>query len=86
MYFSPQLSLPFLPLCGNGGSGGSGRDWVKDMGLTLDLPCLFLCTWAQLPPRQLPDVVILPGAPSGSSARGSGCWWAGVGWTLAIFL
>lgn len=46
MYFSPQLSLPFLPLCGN---GGSGRDWVKDMGLTLGLPCLFLCTWLSSP-------------------------------------
>lgn len=50
------------------------------------------CAWAQASPRQLPGVFILPSAPPGSSARGSGCHWAGVGWsgplpgTLAVFL
>lgn len=77
MYCSPQLSLPFLPLCESGGSVGSGRDWEKDMGLTLGLPCLFLCTWAQLLLRQLPDVFrkLCKGfrLPVGWSGLDSGC-------------
>lgn len=40
-----QLCLPFLSLCGSGGSGVAGTGWVEGMGLALGSRWLFLYTW-----------------------------------------
>lgn len=49
-----------------------GEGHGLDTGFTLPVSVHL----AHLPLRQLPDVVILPGAPSGSSTRGLG--WSGL--------